>query len=435
MKTISSTLILGTGPVAIQTAINFKSFFQNLVIGMAGRHSIGTKEFFKDIKKSDNKIEVKVQNHKHKEMSGVVQLDNLFEEYEDITGVWDVIILGITNDSYVEVLKKIPFQVLSEVRTFIIISSCIGSSAIIEGFLHERGILAEIITFSTYYGDTKREKNLSSSTIVLTKNVKEKIYVSSTVKNSGFCELIIDKFKHLNIKMELLDNKYKVESKSISTYVHPSILMNKYALEHIFNLETPQKYIYKFFPEGPITQYVIFDMLEQLKEMRDILDKLNVDKFNFLQFINDDNYPVKRECLSRDDVMNFETFDRIKQEYLVYIRYASILVDAYSIPDERGRYFDFSAVPMQKIYKNQENLWCIPRTPKEDYYRIKLLCGIGKYFKIKTPTIDKLIKNYESFVKDFAEKNDYKSLSSDFDIKNVEEDVNYIISSIKTNEN
>ena len=167
--------------------------------------------------------------------------------------------------------------------------------------------------------------------------------------------------------------------------------------------------------------------------MREILGKLGVEKFNFLQFINDDNYPVKEECLSREDVINFETFERIKQEYLVYIRYASILVDAYSIPDDKGRYFDFSAVPMQKIYKNQQNLWCIPRAPKEDYYRIKLLQGMGEYFKIKTPTIDKLINNYEKFVNDFVKKNINQSLSIDFNIKNIDEDIAYIIFSITMN--
>ena len=433
MLNIGSALILGTGPVAIQVAVNFKCLFNNLNIGMAGRHSIGTIEFDKELKKNNNKIEVKVQNQEHKKMSGNIQITNLFKEYEDITGIWDIVLLGITNDSYVEVLKRIPSEILSKVKVFVIISSCIGSSAIVEGFLHKKNITAEIITFSTYYADTKRDKNLNSSTVVLTKNVKEKIYISSTLGNSEFCKEIIANFKKLGIKIDFFDNKYKVESRSISTYVHPSILMNEYALKHIFDVESPQKYIYKFFPEGPITQYVIFNMLEQLKEMREILGKLGVEKFNFLQFINDDNYPVKEECLSREDVINFETFERIKQEYLVYIRYASILVDAYSIPNDKGRYFDFSAVPMQKIYKNQQNLWCIPRAPKEDYYRIKLLQGMGEYFKIKTPTIDKLINNYEKFVNDFVKKNSNQSLSIDFNIKNIDEDIAYIIFSITMN--
>ena len=42
MLNIGSALILGTGPVAIQVAVNFKCLFNNLNIGMAGRNSIGT---------------------------------------------------------------------------------------------------------------------------------------------------------------------------------------------------------------------------------------------------------------------------------------------------------------------------------------------------------------------------------------------------------
>ena len=65
MLNIGSALILGTGPVAIQVAVNFKCLFNNLNIGMAGRHSIGTIEFYKELKKNNNEIEVKVQNQEH----------------------------------------------------------------------------------------------------------------------------------------------------------------------------------------------------------------------------------------------------------------------------------------------------------------------------------------------------------------------------------
>ena len=58
---------------------------------------------------------------------------------------------------------------------------------------------------------------------------------------------------------------------------------------------------------------------------------------------------------------------------------------------------------------------------------------MGEYFKIKTPTIDKLINNYEKFVNDFVKKNSDQSLSIDFNIKNIDEDIAYIIFSITMN--
>lgn len=415
MDNYMKLLIAGTGPVAIQFVVNTKNHTKNCKIGLCGRNSKKAKVLYRDLEENLYILESCVQNEAHNVMRGKSKIDALFKDYSEIYDEWDILVLTVTNDSYSDVLNKIPLAVLKFLKTIILISSCVGSTLVVKGILKSRNLAnINIITLSTYYADTKRDKSFGISTKVITKNIKKKIYLYSENKISNKKEDLIKMLNQLGIKVLELDNMFDVESKSISTYVHPSILINKYALENIFNPKSPQKYIYKFFPEGPITQYVIRNMLNQLSEMRLLYKKLGVKTFNFLKFINDDNYPVQEACLSREDIEGFEEFSRIKQEYLVYIRYASILVDATSIPDEKGRYFDFSAVSMEKVYKNDENLWEIPRSPKEDYYRIGLLKSLASQYRIDTPTIDSLIEIYEKEVMAFRNSHKKDALTRDF---------------------
>ena len=113
-----------------------------------------------------------------------------------------------------------------------------------------------------------------------------------------------------------------------------------------------------------------------------------------------------------------------------YIRYASILVDPYSTPDDNGRYFDFSAAPLQRIYKNIDGYWYIPRSPKEDYYRLSLLKGIATYKNIPTVVIDKLVSNYRETVIKFRNESQNELLSEDFWPDAYGEDIHYLISTL-----
>ncbi|MGA3603293.1 opine metallophore biosynthesis dehydrogenase, partial [Lysinibacillus agricola] len=96
---------------------------------------------------------------------------------------------------------------------------------------------------------------------------------------------------------------------------------------------------------------------------------------NLLKFMVGDNYPLQPASIARQDLESFEQLESIHQEYLLYIRYASLLIDPFSTPDQEGRYHDFSAVPIRKIFLNHEGTWDIPRRPKEDYYLLKIMQG------------------------------------------------------------
>lgn len=170
-----------------------------------------------------------------------------------------------------------------------------------------------------------------------------------------------------------MESPIEAETRNISLYVHPPLFMNEVSLSAIFGDQDTKKYVYKIYPEGPITPLLIREMLAHWKEIMNIISKLHIKGINLLKFMTDDNYPVRLESLSRHDIENFPIFETIHQEYLLYIRYTSLLIDPFSEPDKDGKYFDFSAVPIRKMFINREGDLDIPRMPKEDYYRLKII--------------------------------------------------------------
>jgi hypothetical protein len=328
----------------------------------------------------------------------------------------------------VSVLKQLDDSVMKYVRHVILVTPAIGSNTLVFSYLKQAGYAAEVISLSTYYAATK---GYESSVNVLTKGVKKKIYIGSVWENSELCRKISSLLQQLGIEVELVKNPYEAESRNISIYVHPPIFMNEYALDIIFRGNNSIKYAYKFYPEGPLTQYVIHDIVEQWKEISFLLTYCKVERFNLLMFLNDDNYPVRLQSLSRDDIENFLFFDAIKQEYLIYIRYTALLIDPFSEPDEKGRYFDFSAVPIQKIYQDQEGYWHVPRIPKEEYYRLKLLQGIARWASVRTHTIDKFIKNYEQKLHWFKQVHKELMISHDFIPQDFGDDLRVICNALK----
>ncbi|WP_249664128.1 opine metallophore biosynthesis dehydrogenase, partial [Lysinibacillus sp. D4B1_S16] len=102
------------------------------------------------------------------------------------------------------------------------------------------------------------------------------------------------------------------------------------------------KYVYKLYPEGSITYTTIRLMLNYWKEMMAVVNYLHILPLNLLKFMVVDNYPLHPESIDGQEIENFNQLEPIHQEYLLYIRYASLLIDAFSKPDQDGNYFDFS---------------------------------------------------------------------------------------------
>ncbi|MFK0525910.1 opine metallophore biosynthesis dehydrogenase [Paenibacillus illinoisensis] len=431
MTDFKRVLIMGTGPTSVQLAVLFKKQ-RGSYIGIAGRQSVRSDDFFASLRRHDQHIRVSVQNEKHRSVEGECRLDRIFTGYSRIEGSWDTLILAVTTDAYVQVLSQVNPDVLKQVQCIVLVSPTFGSNRLVHQYVSELGYTPEVISFSTYCGDTRWADRQPSNHVVTT-GVKKKLYIGSTQNPSERMNELCKIVEQLGVTMEVMASPFEAETRNISLYVHPALFMNDFSLNAIFGNADVQTYVYKLYPEGPINQYLIRNMLAGWKEIMRITDRLNIRPLNLLQFMTDDNYPVHLQSLSRQDIEEFIDFQDIHQEYLLYIRYTSLLIDPFSKPDEQGKYFDFSGVPFRKMFVNREGQLDIPRMPKEDYYRIKIIQGIARHFQVDCPTIDKFIATYENKLVQVAQEQKDLPLSGAFQVQTFAEDLNMICEGLEIN--
>ncbi|UTR16865.1 opine metallophore biosynthesis dehydrogenase [Salipaludibacillus sp. LMS25] len=430
MKAFKRVLLLGTGPVAVQLAVIIKRHL-TCQIGIAGRKSVRSDAFFDALTDQQQCLYVATQNSKDDNLAGDCRVDEVFTDYETVKGEWDTLILTVTTDAYLDVLKQLDKTVLKAVTCIVLISPTFGSNRLVATYMRAFGDTREVISFSTYLGDT-RWRDATPSNRVLTTAVKHNLYIGSTHGESENVNTLCDLYDTLGVNVNVMASPIEAESRNISLYVHPPLVMNDFSLRHIFEKQETKTYVYKMYPEGPITYALIRHMLAHWKEIMTILKALNIAGINLLKFMTEDNYPVRPESLPREEIENFNQLAPIHQEYLVYIRYTSLLIDPFSKPDSTGRYFDFSAVPIRHVFVNSEGLLDIPRMPKEDYYRLKIIQGIAHHLQVKSDTIDHFIQTYEDALRKAAQSHQGEPLSDAFTVQTFHEDIAMIISHLKT---
>ncbi len=424
MSYFNKVLLLGTGPTVIQLAVNFKNYC-NSKVAIAGRESLRSNIFFDTIVQQQLALKVFIQNTQHQAVAGKCTIDAFFKGYHKISGNWDTVVLCVTTDSYLSVLAQIDTKVLKQASCYILMSPTFGSSHLIANFLKNLTPQAEIISFSTYYGDTRWIDGIPSNE-VLTTGVKKTVYVGSTYSKSYRLDKLSELFHHLGIHLKKLASPLEAETRNISLYVHPPLFMNDFSLKAIFDEDSITKYVYKLYPEGPITYTIIRHLLNYWKEMMGIVKHFDIQPLNLLKFMVDDNYPLQPASIDGQEIENFNKLESIHQEYLLYIRYASLLIDPFSIPNKEGRYFDFSAVPFRGIYKNLDGEWDIPRMPKEDYFRMKIIQGIAHALKLKSPTLDYFVQTYEEKLQQVVASSKHKIFSDAFQIKSFSQEIEMI---------
>ncbi|SCU26513.1 Uncharacterized protein conserved in bacteria [Staphylococcus xylosus] len=418
---MSKILIIGTGPVAIQLA-NLCHHTTDKQIDMAGRAltSLKSKKLYQAYQ-NDKYFEVKTQNDAHKQMAGRFQINHLYADIQDVEGIYDTIIMACTADAYHSTLARLSTATLEKVKRILLVSPTFGSQMIVEQHMADFNKDIEVISFSTYLGDT-RLYDVAQPNHVLTTGVKSKLYVGSNLGYSKTIVFLKGVFEKFHIALTDMPTPLHAETRNSSLYVHPPLFMNDFSLKVIFEGTEVPVYVYKLFPEGPITMTLIHEMRLMWTEMMTILAKFSVPSVNLLEFMVKENYPVRPETLAADDVYSFEKLPAIHQEYLLYVRYTAILIDPFSEPDQHGRYFDFSAVPIKQLYENEQGVIYIPRMPSEDYYRTSIIQHIGKLLGIKTPIIDTFMKRYEQYYQDYKKDNQHKQLSSQFNMNLFKDD-------------
>lgn len=428
MSGVQRVLLCGTGPASIQLAVMFKNHL-DCYVGLAGRESVRSAAFYTALEVHRQQLQVTIQNEKHRALAGECIVDQVFRGYDTIAGEWHTLILAVTTDAYIDVLQRMDDTFIQQLKYVILVSPTFGSSLLVNQYLQERRAEPEIISFSTYLGDT-RWRHEHPSNQVITTGVKRKVYIGSTVPDSAYVHQLSELFERLHISLGVMSSPLEAETRNISLYVHPPLFMNSFSLEAIFGQQGVPKYVYKLYPEGPITPALIRNMRAHWQEITQITDRLHVPGINLLQFMTDDNYPVRLESLSRDDIEKFDQLQAIHQEFLLYIRYASLLIDPFSEPDAAGTYFDFSAVPFRHIFTNREGELDVPRMPKEDYYRIKIIQGIARHVQVSCPTIDHFIATYEAKLQETARAHPDQRLSTAFVIQSFQQDIRMICSAL-----
>ncbi|GAB6169368.1 staphylopine dehydrogenase CntM [Clostridium carnis] len=409
-KNLKNTLIIGSGPVAINMAINLSKGFSEK-IGIVARNSNKSIEFLKELRNNDFILKGNVAKKELSKIEGIYKLKKIYIGSSEIIDMWETVILCVPCNCYIEALENINFNRLKEIKTIILISPEFGSSILVSNYLSKYNKEFEIISFSNYFGATKYTSSRSLVEIT-TKAIKKKIYVASNLKESYKIQIIKIFLRELDIFCEILDEPLEVESKNITIFVHPAFLINNISLNQIFGYDKSIKYVYKLYPEGPITMKAIANMYSLWEEISNVYRKLKIKPINLLKFLNDDNYPVLEESIERRDIDNFMKYDRTKKEYLLYVRYSSILIDPFSTQDDNGSYFDFSKVPYSKVYKDNLGKWNIPRMPFEDYRKINLLYNIGNMIGVEMETTKYLIDMFNRYVNRFIKDKDKENINS-----------------------
>jgi staphylopine/pseudopaline/yersinopine synthase len=388
-KDLGNILIAGVGPAAIQTAVQLCTAGFSERIGLYNRPGARAERIKRELNQNHFEIGLTIQG---KEAELTTKVDCFFDDVSQLCDEWDTVILATPCTSYANVIELLQTAELKRVKTIVLLAPNIGSNDLVKNLLLQKTV--EVISMSTYFAATK---SLNSAIKAHTKAFKKRIYLGSSISKSHMVNTLQEFLKSMNIDGEIVDHPLDAECRNITTYVHPAFFLNRFTLNEIFSLHTNgKKYMYKLFPEGPITPQRIKTMVRLWKEISTLMNELGAKPINLLPFLNDDNYPVPTECIQREEIDNFSDYEEVKQEYLLYIRYASILIDPFSNPDHEGRYFEFSAVPFKKAEEEYKGVWSIPRIPFEDYQKLIVIYRLAENSGIPMPEMKRLIKNFES---------------------------------------
>lgn len=404
---INNVLIFGNGPVALHIYLILrKQGIKNIALKI--RDSLKSRNFYKELQEEQFILEGKSQKDLPDGSYGKVEVETVLRKNGDVMDEWEYFILATPCDTYLSILRNISFFSLNKLKRILLVSPEFGSAYFIKSMLKEMGRNdVEVISFSNYFGATNFLKGFYTK--ILINALKEKIFISSTELGDIEIEKWKDILKNIGITTISCRNSLVAESKNITVFVHSPFLFNEVSLNQIFLKDLQKRYIYKLYPEGPITKYLIEDMVELYHEIMELYQKMGIETFNLLEFLNE-NYPVLDYSIHSDEIKDFMKKRRKEQSFLIYTRYCCILIDPYSTPDIEGRYFDFSKVEYSKIFLNKDKKWCIPRRPAEDYTKLNLLFYLSQRYQIRNITMRKLLDKYRSYFNEFRLENSIETI-------------------------
>ncbi|WP_322084287.1 opine metallophore biosynthesis dehydrogenase [Burkholderia sp. BCC1972] len=394
-NTAEDFLFIGLGAVAIQFAFDLRSVSDGM-LGFMSRPGARSR-LIRDAIAAGQPLSLEGRGRALSEPVSM-PIDSFHEGGNCLDDRWDTLILCTPADCYVDVLKGLPWDRLTRVRSIVLMSPFLGAALLVEAALPANRQF-NVICLSSYFGDTKI-LDATQPLAATTKAFKRRIFIAAN-RECATLHTVRRAVERHGIEVVIMRSPLEAEARSITTYVHSPLVLCPPALEHVLFSNGPDRYIYKLHPEGPITPQVMRSMVRLWKEISTLLERMGAQPVNLLKFLNDDNYPVDDVMLERDAIAHFPDFDELHQEYLLFVRYSALLVDPFSQPDERGRYFDFSAVPFRRAHLDADGLWQIPRVPLEDHRKLSLIRCLGQCFDLPMPHACELLSNYETAIQRF----------------------------------
>ncbi|ASL92541.1 opine metallophore biosynthesis dehydrogenase [Serratia ureilytica] len=403
MNNAFPTLILGAGPAAIQLAADIKAA-GNARIGLYNRPSEKGRRLKQHLAHTPSLWLTGAGKAQRTQDDAQVTIDRYCDDLALVGGDWRRLILAVPADQYHDVLRQVPWAALPQLRSLILLSPSIGSGLMAQSLLQEAGQShVEVISLSSYYADTKYQ-NAEQPYRAYTKAFKQRIYLAGAGTRSDCAELdwLCSLLARHGIDAQRCNSQLAAERFSITNYVHPPLALAETTLQAIFEPQAPIQYLYKTHPEGPICPEAIADMLALSQDYQQLLNRFGIEAINLLRFLNDDNYPVPPRMVSRRWIDQFPQLAPTEQCYALFTRYTALLVDPYSEPDAQGRYYDFSAVRVARVFQDVQGRWRLPRVPQEDVRKLRVLVLLAQRLDVEMPAAQRLLARFQQALQRFV---------------------------------
>lgn len=403
MNNAFPTLILGAGPAAIQLAADIKAA-GNARIGLYNRPSEKGRRLKQHLAHTRSLWLTGAGKAQRTQDDAQVTIDRYCDDLALVGGDWRRLILAVPADQYHDMLQQVPWAALPQLRSLILLSPSIGSGLMAQSLLQGAGQShVEVISLSSYYADTKYQ-NAEQPYRAYTKAFKQRIYLAGAGARSDCAELdwLCSLLARHGIDAQRCDSLLAAERFSITNYVHPPLALAETTLQAIFQPQAPIQYLYKTHPEGPICPEAIADMLALSQDYQQLLNRFGIEAINLLRFLNDDNYPVPPRMVSRRWIDQFPQLAPTEQCYALFTRYTALLVDPYSEPNAQGRYYDFSAVRVARVFQDAQGRWRLPRVPQEDVRKLRVLVLLAQRLDVEMPAAQRLLARFQQALQRFV---------------------------------
>ncbi|MEZ9859533.1 opine metallophore biosynthesis dehydrogenase [Vibrio splendidus] len=398
---LGNTLVVGAGPAGIQTSQILAPFSQKIALISKSSHQWETRKRL--MKQHGYLASCEVNKPQLAPLVGLVRFNEFYTELSPLPSYWDTLVLATPAHTYCDVLSSFSELCLKNLKQIILMSSMIGGCLILKGMLKKIGASPNIILFSNYFATSYFTSNPTQKhpLTVITKTVKKRVYLYLSESNDVLLNALRNALEKVDVQVIPLDNPFSVEGRNIATYVHPVFFINTFALDHILSNEDEVKYMYKLYPEGPITIGLIRNLLLHWKSVSRLLEHYSAQPINLLLLLNDEHHRVHETTIPKDKIDSFNELDQVEQEYLLYVRYSSMLInpDPLSESKHNSRVFDDSAKPYIKGQVRKGKLQ-LPKNPLEALQTLYWLNHLAQHSNLISSGTFQSIEVFEHWIKE-----------------------------------